>query len=75
MGERSLARHKLEYTGTETTKICIHITNEVRTLDRTLAHAVATAAVNKVVCMHAGQGSGGVPPLILDFGSGQTSRV
>jgi hypothetical protein len=33
-----------------------------------------TAAVNKVVCIHATQGSGGVPPLILEFGSGETSR-
>ena len=33
MGDRSLARHTLEYTSTETTKICSHITNGVRTLD------------------------------------------
>jgi hypothetical protein len=82
MGDRSLATHTLEYTGTETTKICIHITNGIRKLDlgvraaedRTLVHAVDTATVSKVVCMHAVQGNGGVPPLILDFGSGQTSR-
>jgi hypothetical protein len=49
------------HTGTETTKVCIHITNGVLTIDlgvraaedRTLVHAVDIAAVNKVVCMHA----------------------
>ena len=62
--------------------IYIRITNGVRTLDfgvraaedRPLVHGVDKAAISKVFCMHTVQGSGGVSPLMLDFGSGQTSR-